>query len=120
MLYSKKPVYLNKTSIDRRIHDGLGRTDNKIKANNTKDFNIDERILKFEDQLKSEYMCRIPLRYFTDLGKINFPLKIDFIIKCHLETDPKKLFESKKVLAVNSAIPAPDAKIIFTKAPFIQ
>ena len=30
------------------------------------------------------------------LERINFPLKIDFRIKCHLETDMKKLFESKK------------------------
>ena len=36
------------------------------------------------------------LKYFTGIGKINFPLKIDFKIKCHLETDMKKLSESKK------------------------
>ena len=35
------------------------------------------------------------LRYFTDLGKINFPLKIDFRIKFHLETDMKRLSELK-------------------------
>ena len=32
----------------------------------------------------------------------------------------KKLFNSRKVLAMGTAIPAPDAKIIFTKAPYIQ
>ena len=32
----------------------------------------------------------------------------------------KNLFESRKVLASRSAIPSPDAKIIFTKAPFVQ
>ena len=32
----------------------------------------------------------------------------------------KRLFESKKVLAAGSAVPSPDAKIIFTKATFIQ
>ena len=32
----------------------------------------------------------------------------------------KKLFESRKVLASRSAIPSPDAKITFTKAPFVQ
>ena len=32
----------------------------------------------------------------------------------------KKLFKSKKVMAAASAILSPDAKIIFTKAPFIQ
>ena len=32
----------------------------------------------------------------------------------------KKLFESRKVLALGTAIPVPNTKIIFTKAPFIQ
>ena len=32
----------------------------------------------------------------------------------------KKLFESRKVLATETAIPAPNVKVIFTKAPFIQ
>ena len=70
--------------------------------------------------LKNEHVYRIPLRYFTDVGKINFPTKIDYRIKCHLETEMKRLFESRKVLAARTAIPAPYAKIIFTKAPFIQ
>ena len=32
----------------------------------------------------------------------------------------KRLFESRKVLAAGTVIPAPDAKITFTKAPFTQ
>ena len=32
----------------------------------------------------------------------------------------KRLFESRKVLAAGTAITAPDAKVIFTKALFIQ
>ena len=32
----------------------------------------------------------------------------------------KKLFESRKVLVSGTAIPATNAKITFTKAPFIQ
>ena len=32
----------------------------------------------------------------------------------------KRLFNSRKVLAVGTAIPAPDAKIIFTKALYLQ
>ena len=35
----------------------------------------------------------------------------------HLETE---LFDSRKVLAAGTAIPSPDAKIIFTKVPFVQ
>ena len=120
MLYSNMPVYLNKTSIGRRVHNGSGSTTNAGKTNDAKDLNIDDRITKFQDQLKDEYVYRIPLRYFTDLGKINFPVKIDFRIKCHLETEMKRLFESRKVLASTAAILAPDAKIIFTEAPFIQ
>ena len=38
----------------------------------------------------------LSIEYLKRIGKINFPLKIDFRIKCHLETDIKKLFESKK------------------------
>ena len=37
-----------------------------------------------------------------------------------IETDLKKLFESRKALAAGSGLPAPDAKITFIKAPFIQ
>ena len=70
--------------------------------------------------MKNEHVYRIPLKYFKDLGKINFPLKIDFRIKYQLQTEMKILFKSKKVLAAGSAVPSPDAKIIFTKATFIQ
>ena len=65
-------------------------------------------------------MYRIPLRYFSDIGKINFPTKIDYRVKLFLETDMDKLFEPKKVLALTESIPEVDAEIIFTRAPFIQ
>ena len=90
------------------------------KKNYAKDLNIDERISKFQEQLKNEHINRIPLRYFMDLGKINFPKKINYRIKLHLETEMKRLFESRKVLASGTALPTPDAKIIFTKAPYIK
>ena len=75
---------------------------------------------KFQKQLKSEHVYRIPLRYFTDLGKINFPTKIDYRIKLFLETDMKRLFESQKLLATSTPMSTLDLKIIFTKVPFIQ
>ena len=65
-------------------------------------------------------MYRILLGYFSDIGKINFPTKIDYRIKLFLETDMDKLFEPKKVLALTESIPKADAEIIFTRAPFIQ
>ena len=37
-----------------------------------------------------------------------------------MEIETKKLFEPRKLVESGTAIPAPDAKIIFTKAPFIQ
>ena len=110
LLYSKKKVSYNKTTTERRTYNSA------VPADIT-DGNSDNRIDKIKDQLKIEYVYRIPLRYFTDIGKINFTLKIDFKIKCHLETEMKRLFESKKKL---TAIGAPDANIIFTKAPYIQ
>ena len=91
-----------------------------LKQTYAKDLNIDDRITKFKEMLKNEHFYRILLRYFTDLGKINFPTKIDCRIKLQLETKMKKLFESRKVLAAGTAIPVPDAKMIFTKAPFVQ
>ena len=74
----------------------------------------------FQEQLKNEKIYRIAIRYFSDIGKVNFPTKIDYRIKLFLETNMDKLFESRKVLAANSTIPDVDAEIIFTRAPFIQ
>ena len=54
--------------------------------------------------LKKEFIYRIPLRFFSDIGKINFPTKIDFRIKLCLETKIERLLESRKSLATNTAI----------------
>ena len=124
-LYSKNPVYYTEVSIDRRIHNGdgiatTGLTADQVttlKKNYTKDLNLGDCIAKFKNIIKNEHVYRIPLRYFTDLGKINFPTKIDYRVKLHLEKETKKLFESRKVLASGSAIPTPDVKIILNKAP---
>ena len=106
MLYNNKTLDYNKATIDRR-NTAVDITDD----------NLNDRIDKFQDQIKSELTYRIPLRYFSDIGKINFPFKIDSDIKCHLETKMKKLFESKKRV---TPIGTPDAKTFFTKASFIQ
>ena len=86
------------------------------KKNYAKDLNMDEQITKFKKQLKNEH---VSLRYFTDLGKINFLIKIDYRITLHLETERKRLFESRKVRSSGTALPAPDVKIIFTKGSYI-
>ena len=109
MLYSKQSVYYNKTTIDRRVH-------NSNMANDITDLQTNDRITKFQDQLKNEYVYRITLRYATVLGKIKFPLKVDSRIRCHLETVMKKLFDSIQKVTM---IVAPDVQIIF-RPSFIQ
>ena len=89
LLYDKKKVSYNKTMIERRKYNST------VLADITDD-NLYDRLDKFKDQLKNGYVYRIPLRYFTNIGKINLPLKIDFKLKCHLETEMKRIFESKK------------------------
>ena len=39
--------------------------------------------------LKSEHVYKVSLSYFCDIGKMNFPLKIDFKVKFNLEKDLK-------------------------------
>ena len=114
-------MYFPSETYDRRNHNGAnidftGLNATQITAAkklHAKDLNIDERISLFRNQLKNEYVYRIPLRYFSDIGKINFPTKIDYRIKLFLETNMEKLFESRKSLATTAKIPT---EIIFTKA----
>ena len=82
-------MYFASETYDRRSHNGAnidstGLNPTQITAAkklHAKDLNIDERISLFQNQLKNEYVYRIPLRYFSDIGKINFPTKIDYRIK---------------------------------------
>ena len=50
---------------------------------------LEDRIGKFGLQTDDKYVFRIPLKYFCNLGKINFPTKIDMKICLTLETDEK-------------------------------
>ena len=88
------------------------------KTNNAKDLNIRDRISKFQSQLKDEYVYRIPLKCFLETGKINSVVKIDFRIKCHLATEIKKLFESKKGPCLNSFNSHSRCKNNFHKSTF--
>ena len=105
-LYSKQPLYYNDVNIDRRTHNGnrittIGMDVTQIantKKSYGKNLNIDERITKFKELLNTKHVYRIYLRYFTDLGKINFPTKINDRIKLHLEKKMQKLLESRNVL----------------------
>ena len=70
LLFNKKAV-IYPTNGDRRSH---GNDDETKRTND----NIEDRKDKFAVQIDSKYVYRIPLKYFYDLGKINFPTKIDF------------------------------------------
>ena len=129
LLYPKENVYYLNTAYDRRNFNSsnitiTGLTTAQVatlRKQHAKDLNIDRRIELFHDQLEDEFVYQIPLRYFSDIGKINFPTKIDYRIKLFLETNMSRLFESRKVLAsTTTTTPEPDVAILFTKAPFIQ
>ena len=129
LLFSKKTVYFASASYDRRnsnskyrlTYTGLNTEEQTTKKKqHAKDLNIDDRIDLVHDQIEDESMYRIPLWYFSDIGKINFPTKIDYRIKLFLETDMDQLFESRKFLSATADIPEVDAEIILPRAPFIQ
>ena len=96
--------------VDRRLNNN---GDNEKRSYD----NVDDRIAKFANQITNKFVYRIPLRYFCDHRKINFPQKIDMKIKLTLETDMKILFESNKKVAT---IGTPDAQIILLKAPYLH
>ena len=85
LLFSKKPV-VYMPNHHRRIHN----SDNDMQ---TTDDNLEDRIGKFGLQIDKKYVCRLPLKYFCDLGKINFPMKIDMKICLMLEKEMKKLLK---------------------------
>ena len=71
MLHSNKTVSYNKSTTDMRTYHTI--TPDAITHDN-----LDDRIDTFQNQIKNESVYTIPLRYFTDIGKINYPLKIGF------------------------------------------
>ena len=93
-LYSKKSVYSANVLYDRKNHNstnvnltGLNTAQQtERKKKHAKDLNIDERISLFQNQLKKSLSTEY-LKYFSDIGKINFPPKIDYRIKFFPEID---------------------------------
>ena len=82
--YSKKPVICLANS-DRNVF-------NNDDADKISDYNIHDKIGKFANQLKWKFTYWISLQYLSDLGKIDFSVKIDLNIRCTLETEMKELF----------------------------
>lgn len=91
LLYSKKKVKIYSDDNDRCPH----YTTTNITAGNKTDENLTERIEKFQDQLKIEYVCRIPLKYFCDGGLVN---------QCFLEHISKEQCYLSKCLEQGSSL----------------
>ena len=101
MLYSNKPVYLEK-DVDRRPK-------NSDDDNKCSDPNLTYRIAQLKDYIFEKHVYRIPWSLIVDLCLVNFAKKTDTKILIAVEREMNKLFETNKKLA---AIPAqPDALI---------
>ena len=81
LLYSKEEVVIP-YNLERRFHGMVKDANNRVIRNVVRsDGNFRNRESKFTNQLKDKYMYRIPLKYICDIGKINFPTKIDMKIR---------------------------------------
>ena len=122
LLYSRKKVKIPAAGGDRRkkyTRPVNGNVAAEPIANRT-DANLNERIEKFGDQIGDDYIYRIPLKYISELGFVNQPVKFDTKWKIFFESEMSRLFESKAQLATAAtAIPEPDVKIILTAAPYL-
>ena len=122
LLYSRKKVKIPAAGGDRRkkyTRLAAGNVAAEPIANRT-DANLNERIEKFGDQIGDDYIYRIPLKYISELGFVNQPVKFDTKWKIFFEGEMSRLFESKAQLATAAtAIPEPDVKIILTAAPYL-
>ena len=116
LFYSKRKVGIYSNGNDRRTH----YTSTNATAGNRTDENLTERIGKFQDQLKEEYVYRIPLKYLCDLGLINQCFKFNTKYIPSLETDIQKLFEKNRNQAAGALPRAVDADIGFTSVPYIM
>ena len=115
LLYSRKKVKLPAGEERRDEH-----TANAENANNRTDDNIDERIQKFQNQLKTDYFYRIPLKYICNLGKVNQPIRFNTKWRITFEQDMQRLFEANTNLDAAAGLPdTVDAKIILKSTPYL-
>ena len=115
LLYSRKKVKLPAGEERRDEH-----TANAENANNRTDNNIDERIQKFQNQLKTDYFYRIPLKYICNLGKVNQPIRFNTKWRITFEQDMQRLFEANTNLGAAAGLPdTVDAKIILKSTPYL-
>ena len=114
LLYSREKVKLpdNKDRRDERTAAGEDADDR------TDDY-LNQRITKFQNQLKNTYWYRIPLKYLVDIGLVNTPIKFNTKWRLTFETNMQKLFESKTNQAAHGLPNTVDAQIILESAPYL-
>ena len=112
MIWCKVKLPANEDRCDERTAQGQD-------ANNRTDENLDERIQKFQDQLKSVYYYRVPLKYICDIGMVNQPVRFNTKWQLTFESDMQGLFESKKNQAADGLPNMVNAKIILDSTPYL-
>ena len=115
LLYSRKKVKLP-TGKDRRDEHTAASKD----ADDRTDENLNQRITKFQNQLKNTYWYRIPLKFLCDIGFVSTPIKFNTKWRLTFETNMQRLFESKTNRTAAAGYPTSvDAKIILESAPYL-
>ena len=90
VLYEKKAVNLNDNR-DRRLNMSTTPADRA-------DTNLSERVTDFLGLIGRKIYYRIPVGFFTSLGLVSFPQKIDTRFLLTLENNLNRLFETNAKL----------------------
>ena len=115
LLYSKKKVILPHNA-DVRSHRTAAGGNN---ANRT-DHNLNDRLDKFKNQIKTTRNYRVPLKYICNIRMVNQPIRFNTNWQLTFKTNMSRLSESKENQAAGVARPTTmDAKIILDSAPHL-
>ena len=83
------------------------------------DSNLGERVTDFPILIGQKIYYRISNGFFTSLGLVNFPHKIDTRFLFTLETNLNRLFENKHTNKLGKISDKPDAQIVFHYTPYV-
>ena len=110
LLYSREKVVITNGN-DRRS------STSTTEANRT-DLNLNYRLNSFNSLISKKLYYRIPLKYFVDLGLVNFPEKTDTKFIFILKSNMNKLFESKAKVTPMPRFP--NVQILHHDTPYIS